>query len=388
MFSRRFSTSRTELFSSPIIRTSVFLSFFLLATYCANAQPLTEKEWSQVDQSVSRAVDWIVSTQEQGGSFPTVPHGQPAVTSFGVLAMLAQGELPDQGEHGQSLTRAIDYVLSTQKASGLLSNIGPRGKEISHNVNHTMGQTAVYNHAISALMLSEAYATTSSERSQKMQRAIEQALRVTLAEQRLPKRRQVDRGGWRYLDRGGNSNAEADLSVIGWQLMFLRSAKNGGFDVPAESIEQAVGCIRRHFSKRIGRFSYYPNASYGSRAMTGAGILALAHAGLHDTPEAKQAGKSLLEFSFTEYNMPKPGLDRYHYSLFQCSQAAYQLGDDFWQRFAPPAFRTILANQNPNGSWDPEQTDHNDGQYGGIYTTSLVVLSLSAPNQLLPIFQR
>ncbi|NOZ40111.1 MAG: terpene cyclase/mutase family protein [Planctomycetes bacterium] len=388
MFSRRFSTSQMILFNSPIIRTLALLSFFLLATCCTNAQPLTEKDWSQVDQSVSRAVDWIVSTQQRDGSFPTVPHGQPAVTSFGVLAMLAQGELPDQGEHGQSLTRAIDYVLSTQKASGLLSNIGPRGKEISHNVNHTMGQTAVYNHAISALMLSEAYTTTSSERSQKMQRAIEQALRVTLAEQRRPKRRKVDRGGWRYLDQVNFESADADLSIIGWQLMFLRSAKNGGFDVPADAIEEAVGCIRRHFSQRTGRFNYYPNASFGSRAMTGAGILALAHAGLHNTPEAQQAGKSLLEFSFTEYNMPKPGLDRYHYSLFQCSQAAYQLGDDFWQRFSPPVFRTLLTNQNTNGSWDPEQTDHNDGQYGGIYTTSLVVLSLSAPNQLLPIFQR
>lgn len=388
MFSTLFQSLQNVLFCSTFFLCTALLSFFLLATSCANAQPLTEKEWSQVDQSISSAVDWIVSTQQRDGSFPTVPHGQPAVTSFGVLAMLAQGELPDQGEHGKSLTLAIDYVLSTQQASGLLSNVGPRGKEVSHNVNHAIGQTAVYNHAISALMLAEAYATTSSERSKKMQLAIEQALHVTIAEQRLPKRRKVDRGGWRYLDRSGNSNAEADLSVIGWQLMFLRSAKNGGFDVPAESIEQAVGCIRRHFSKRIGRFSYYPNASYGSRAMTGAGILALAHAGLHDTPEAKQAGKSLLEFSFTEYNMPKPGLDRYHYSLFQCSQAAYQLGDDFWQRFSPPVFRTLLANQNLNGSWAREQTDHNDGQYGNIYTTSLVVLSLSAPNQLLPIFQR
>ena len=40
---------------------------------------------------------------------------------------------------------------------------------------------------------------------------------------------------------------DADLSIIGWQLMALRSAKNAGFDVPVEAIDAAVECVRRHY---------------------------------------------------------------------------------------------------------------------------------------------
>ena len=334
----------------------------------------------------SERLDWIASTQQRDGSFPSIPYGQPAVTSFGVLAMLAQGELPE-GERGQQLTRAIDYTINTQKPSGLLAVIGPGGVKISRNVGHRVGQTAVYNHAISSLMLTEAYATTSSEQSERMRKAIERALKLTLEMQAWNKPNPTDRGGWRYLDR--YSDDDSDLSVIGWQLMFLRSAKNSGFDVPASAIEDAVSCVRNHFSRRQQRFVYSPNSTYGSRAMTGAGILAMAHAGLHDTPEARAASNQLLRYSFGNYNVPTTNLDRYHYSLFQCTQAAFQLGDDYWQRYSPPVYRTLLANQDASGSWEPEsQSFHGDEKFGKVYTTSLVVLSMSAPNQLLPIFQR
>lgn len=36
----------------------------------------------------------------------------------------------------------------------------------------------------------------------------------------------------------------------------------------------------------------------------------------------------------------------------------------------------------------PAETYNGDHVYGNAYTTALVVLSLSAPNQLLPIFPR
>ncbi len=360
---------------------------FLFSAQVAAAQRLTEQEWIAVDASIERAVDWIASTQERDGSFPSHPSGQPAVTSFGVLAMLAQGEMPE-GERGGQLTRAIDFTINQQKPSGLLAAVGPRGATLSRNVQHAIGQRASYNHAISGLMLTEAYATTNSEQSQRMQTAIERALKVTLEMQRWPTRRAIDRGGWRYLDRFSDG-CDSDLSAIGWHLMFLRSAKNAGFDVPAQAIDEAVGCIRRHYSPEAGKFQYVAARREYTRAMTGAGILALAHAGLHETEEARQAGQSMLGFSFSQYNANLyRGLDRYHYSLFQCTQAAYQLGDDYWEQFCPSVFRTVLANQNQDGSWDEESTNHGDRMFGRVYTTSLVVLSLSAPNQFLPIFQR
>ena len=122
--------------------------------------------------------------------------------------------------------------------------------------------------------------------------------------------------------------------------------------------------------------------------MTGAGILALAHAGQHDTPEAKQAAAKLLTLSFAEYNGSPDGLDRYHYSLFHCTQAAHQLGGEYWDAFFPPIARVLLKNQAADGGWQAEVSRHGDSRYGRAYPTALVVLVLQAHNELLPVFQR
>jgi hypothetical protein len=123
--------------------------------------------------------------------------------------------------------------------------------------------------------------------------------------------------------------------------------------------------------------------------MAGAGILALAHAGFHDSREAKQSGDWVLTNGFDDYDVFDPSWrnDRYHYCLFNCCQGMYQLGGHHWKEFFPRAVRTLLANQRSDGSWPAEQY-RRDGQFGNAYTTALAVLSLSAPNQFLPIFQR
>jgi hypothetical protein len=65
----------------------------------------------------------------------------------------------------------------------------------------------------------------------------------------------------------------------------------------------------------------------------------------------------------------------------------YQLGGPYWERFFPPAVEAMLTNQQADGSW-PIDSQFKDYAYGNAYTTSLVVLTLGAPNQLLPVFQR
>jgi len=122
--------------------------------------------------------------------------------------------------------------------------------------------------------------------------------------------------------------------------------------------------------------------------MTGAGILALAHAGFHDSPEAQSAGRWMLEHPFVEYNgNDNSPVDRYHYSLFNACQGMYQLGSPYWEKFFPRVVATMLARQNANGSWNAESLQRDRG-FGNSYTTALSVLALGAPNQFLPVFQR
>jgi hypothetical protein len=174
--------------------------------------------------------------------------------------------------------------------------------------------------------------------------------------------------------------------------MFLRSAKNAGFDVPAAPIDKAVAFVLRCYSPQEKTFEYdVKPEDRRSRAMAGAGILALAHSGMHNRPEAVAAADWILAHGFREYNAPLHVSatyrgDRYHYGVFYCSQAMYQMGGRYWEQFYPTTAAVLVANQSPDGSWEEESNQ--DMRFGRAYTTALVVLALGAPNQILPIFQR
>jgi hypothetical protein len=361
-------------------------------TVDAATRVLTPQEWARLDNSVARALTWLAGQQQPDGSFPTLDTGQPGVTCLCMLAFMAHGHLPGEGPYGEKLKRASAYALSCQKPNGLVTLIGPEGPRISRDIHHDIGSTCAYNHGISSLTLSELYGATAREDAEHLKDAILLALGATLEMQRWPKDREVDLGGWRYIDNFDDK--DSDLSITGWQLMFLRSARNAGFDVPEDSIEDAVSYVRRTFTSRYGAFCYVADESidFRSRGMAGAGILALAHAGYHNAPESTRSGDWILQHDFNDYNQIEPFLqdwknDRYHYGLFNCCQAMYQLGGRYWQRFYPDTVKTLLANQQADGSW-PAENHHHDAQFGNAYTTALVLLTLGAPNQLLPIYQR
>jgi hypothetical protein len=313
-----------------------------------------------------------------------------------MMAFMAHGHLPGAGPYGKQLDKATDFVLASQRECGLLSRVGPDGPEISRSLVHEIGEAAAYNHAISSLMLSELYGLNQSQKSsERIKKVIQKSLDTTLLMQRWQKSPVEDQGGWRYVSTPVYGR-DSDLSVTGWELMFLRSARNAGFEVPKKSIDDAVGYIRRCFHKDFGTFVYMQNNAnqdLRSRAMAGAGVLALAHAGFHNSDEAKYSADWLLKYNFDDYNQVEPfgqsvwPIDRYHYSLFNSCQAMYQMGGEHWAKFFPRTVRTLLANQQKDGSW-PAESHLNDSQFGNAYTTALVVLSLGSPNQFLPVFQR
>ena len=395
----------------PLLATAFFTAIFSANILLAQAglkprqapstEVLTEKQWKQLDQSVGRGLQWLAARQQEDGSFKTHERAQPAVTSFCLMAFLAKGESPADGQYKQHLTKAIDFIIDLQKPNGLITQIGPNAVPIPRDINSSeapqftdrpnrVAITAVYNHAISALALSEAYGQCNSAQAKKIAPVIEKAIATTLEMQRWGGKAKKNVGGWRYLTLrpGGDS----DLSVTGWQLMFLRSARNAGFDVPGESIESAVKYVDRCYWKDRNRrvHTYLAGDRVAvTRAMAGAGILALAHAGKHNSKQAVASGDCLLKYNFSEYDFETAPYgdrpDRYHYGAVLCAQGMYQLGGKYWEQFFPGMVNAFLANQQDDGSW---LTKGKDQCYGSCFTTSLSILSLSVPNQMLPIFQR
>jgi hypothetical protein len=343
---------------------------------------LTRRQWNTLEESIDRALKFLSKQQHRDGSFEAPASGQPGITSLVVMAFLARGHLPGEGPYGEQMNRAIDFVMDSRQPDGLFcySKPGP------HYVPNRASHTGSYNHAIAGLMLTEVYGMVDSQRNERIRSLIPQAIKLSRKQQYKSKRRPGDTGGWRYVRP--HPNAISDLSVTAWQLMFLRSALNSGFDVPREYVDDAIKYVEKCYDPRRQLFRYRNYGSYRAptRAMSGAGIVSLSLGGRHQTEMAQQAGKWVLSQSFDDYNRCPNANDAYHYSAFYCSQAMFQLGGDYWSQFYPRLMKTLLANQRANGSWDPEGSSHS--YYGNTYTTALVVLTLTPPYQLLPIYQR
>ncbi|MCA9078089.1 MAG: terpene cyclase/mutase family protein [Planctomycetaceae bacterium] len=341
---------------------------------------LSDGQWKQLDNAVDRGLEFLSKMQMPDGSYESQDRAQSAVTSFCVMAYLSCGHVPGEGPYGEQLNSAIDFVLTTQQPNGLFCPLTPGTEEWK--------LVGSYNHAITGLMLGEVYGMTDSSRQSDLRRAIEKALEFTHREQDEPKRNADDRGGWRYLLP--SSVTDSDLSVTSWHLMFYRSARNAEFDVPKESIDAAVSFIERCYDSQRGTFCYGLRGrgrSFYSRSMAGAGIVSLSLAGKHDSEMAQTTSRFVLRHPFTDFN--RGGLtmeDRYYYGAYYCSQAMFQLGGEHFTRFYPGLLQTLVDNQNRNGSWPPEANQ--DGPLGPTYSTSLAILALTPPYQLLPIYQR
>ena len=125
------------------------------------AEALSPEKWARVEKSIDHGLKWLSGQQATDGSFPTVPQGQPAVTSFCVMAFLSRGDQPGAGEYGRQMNRAIDFVLGCQMADGLFSYERPAPEHQTWHASHT----AAYNHAIAGLMLGEVYGQVTGERA-------------------------------------------------------------------------------------------------------------------------------------------------------------------------------------------------------------------------------
>lgn len=341
---------------------------------------LTNAQWNKLDEAVARGLAFLARAQASDGSWQTHHSGQPAVTSLCTMAFLSRGHVPGDGPYQSQLQQSIDYVLDTQAPDGTIM----LNRVSASRVAHFEGN---YNHAIAGLMLTEVYGMTTESRHRRIRQAIDKALKLTRAQQIKPKSNPDDQGGWRYMRNFGVT--DSDLSVTAWELMFLRSARNAEFDVPQQWITEAMEYVRRTFDEDEQGFRYGLRGedNYCSRGMVGAGVVSLSLAGEHRSRMAQQAGQWILRQSFDVYNYGRHPEDRYHYSAFYCSQAVFQLGDDYWFQFYPKLLDVMVENQNPDGSWDAERNS-NDRKYGNYYSTALAVLTLTPPYQILPIYQR
>ena len=320
-----------------------------------------DKPADRGDVAIRKGIAFLVSTQDKDGAIADLPRNQTAMTSLAILALAAVGHQPtDETPEGQAMKKALAYVLRAdrQDSQGYLGGAD---------------KSRMYGHGIITLMLSEMLGMgVDVQMDQLIRERCRSAIQLILRSQAQPKESR-HQGGWRYLPDAKDS----DLSVTVWQVMALRSARNAGMEVPKESIDSAVGYIKRCYKPENlkGACGYEPGRR-PEYATAATGLLALQVCGEYDSPEAQGSANWLKEKKL------EIASEWFFYGTYYYAQGMFHRGGEH----ALAVEETLLPNQGPDGSWQGRRGQDRDA--GKIYGTSLAILSLAVKFHFLPIYQR
>lgn len=333
----------------------------LLSRPCSAADELSDLEEAHVDAAIVNALGFLATQQQPNGAWKNESYGDcTAITSLSVMAFMAAGHLPDEGPYGESLTQGIRWVLDHQEPNGMIV--------------HKRSHGPMYSHGISTLMLAEAAGMVGPADADRVQRALERAVRLILESQMVDKDRR-HAGGWRYQV----DSRDSDLSVTAWQVLALRAAKDIGCDVPAESIDLAIEYVRHCSMPDLRGFGYQPGGGR-TETLTGTGITALEVCGVHSAPEAVGGADFLVANPIDrETNYP-------FYGVYYTGVGMFKLGGRYADRSRRALVDYLLPEQNADGSW--ESPHGGERTHGRSYATALAVLALAIEYRYLPIYQR
>ncbi len=294
-------------------------------------------------------------------------HSDVAATALALLPFLAAGQTPQtrSSPFAKQIGKGLTWLISQQAANGSIARHGSGGKEFGED-------KPMYTHALATIVLCEAYAMTHDP---KYGAAAAKAVRF------IEEAQNESTGGWRYFPR-----IDGDTSVLGWQVMALKSAQMAGLGVNSVTLENPRKWLASVATGRNqGLFRYQPYRAE-DRSMTAVGQLCLQYMGsAPDDPQLLEGKHYLMG------NLPDTG-NRDIYYWYYATLVLHNYLDADWDKWMR-AMRRVLVNTQASdgcgtGSWDPElPTMDAWGNAGGrLYMTSLSVLTLEVYYRYLPLF--
>jgi len=357
-----------------MLLTAVAILLLVLAPARADTESYhLAKHRASVDQAVQKALAFLATRLAPDASFASEVKSMNAVSGLAGMAFLSAGHTPGRGPYGDVVNRCIDFILATPAHPK--HGHGYLGRDNTHD--------QMYGHGIATLFLCEVSGMVDPERQKKIDVVLPKALKLILTAQAVPKRDGRQAGGWRYTP----TSPDSDLSISGWNLMALRSARLNGAQVPAEAIAKAIGFVNRCYDSGVGKYRYQPGAPQASAATTAVGLLCRELSGHHDDAINRRCAAYLLRWArgTCRPGASPPHQQYYHeYVTYYASQAAFQLGGAYWEKFAPLLYTYLLRHQHDDGKWHGNGAPH----YGPVYSTSMYVLALTVSYRQLPIYQR
>jgi hypothetical protein len=340
---------------------------------------------AQSEAALEKGLVWLAKNQGPEGNWGSNDLG---LVSMGALAFMSAGHSPGRGKYGKELDKALEFVVSRAKPSGLLNISDP--------------QRDMYNHGLATFVLGQAHGMTLSK-DRKFNRVLDSALK-------LISNTQCEDGGWDY--RAQRQQNGHDLSLAVMQAKALRSAVDSGLEVPPEVTDLAIRSVRQHYAckngynlpeaeqqKLPGQFTYSKGGGGGTIAMAAAGVVCLQEFGQYDD---WRIPKNMEVIQAAVRELPRPrtrdgSMPFDAYTLYYVGQALYQVNGDYWQSNYP-RLRDYLVDSQVADSKNPQADgawrDHGargggrvGGRDGELYATSVGCFILAIPNRYLPILQ-
>jgi hypothetical protein len=350
-----------RIISGATCAALIGLAAWAVTTAEGQGSPSVERDMPpDARQAVRAGITYLVRTQNPDGSW--LSDGATgmypvAMTALSGLALLADGNTAYSGPHADSVRQAVEYLV--QHADTETGLIG--------------GQDAgrpMFGHGFGMLFLAQVYG---SEGQLALRRRVGDVLARAVS---LTARCQSKQGGWYYTPDATQDEGAVTIT----QMQGLRGCADAGIGVPPQTVENALGYIRRS-ANPDGGIAYRAGEPGESRpAITCAALATMYAAGLYRDELVEKALRYALQNVPLSGASPQGGT-HFYYSHLYLSQVMYFRGGPEWEDYFRAIRTWLLQAQNDDGSWS--------GDYvGRTYGTSLALLILQLPYNDLPTIQR
>jgi len=324
------------------------------------------------EKAVASALNWLASHQMPDGGWSFNHTGSPS----------CQGQCRDPGTLAQARNAATGLALLPFLGSGETHKDSRKYKTVVNNglyflinrmridshggaLNESGGN--MYSHGIASIALCEAYAMTHDK---SLHRAAQLSLHYICYAQ------DPRGGGWRYSPR-----QKGDTSVVGWQLMALKSGYMAELTFPPSTIRKATEFLN---SVQVdGGAMYGYTAPKTGEATTAIGLLSRMYLGWKRDNPALQRG-----IQFLDRRGPSTGNMYYNYYATQVMR--HWEGPEWrrWnQRMRDHLVRSQAKQGHEKGSWFVGGGDMGAGPGGRLYCTAMATMILEVYYRHMPIYR-
>lgn len=318
----------------------------------------------QGQAAVNRALQWLKRHQLPDGGWTASGgpgRGCPGQTGLALLAFLSHGETPSSAEYGQTVSRAIRWLVENMDSNGVIGRS-----------SHT-----VYGHAMATYALAEAYSVT---QNLMIREPLTRAINVIVNGMH-------PNGGFDYNYRQSSRN---DSSVGGWQVQAIKAAT---IALPEE--DRLQGALQRSVDGMLANSRLSNNArtigytSPGSNPrITAAGALGMIFAGRQSDRQTRELMESLQGIRPNWSGASRHDLWFWYYA----AQAIFQFDPESreFREFNEAQTLALVNHQNEDGSWDEPVSGGMNGRAGAtaMGALNLMVFYRHLPTGMLENIQR